>query len=210
MANRTCSIDGCDGKVVGRGWCSKHWQRWRRLGDPEAGVLPRFPTPASRLAAMQVTTPGGCVLYTGRKNESGYGMIRSGGSMQLVHRVAWEIEHGPIPDGLTLDHMCHTRACFNLAHLRLATRRQNSENHSGRPHWPNTISGVRGVTWYAGKWVARVSQSGRTAYYEAFDDLDEAAEAVKRARLQLHTYNDADRRECKAAAAGLHPTMVEH
>ncbi len=35
MADATCKIDGCDGKIFGRGWCNKHWYRWRSYGDPE-------------------------------------------------------------------------------------------------------------------------------------------------------------------------------
>jgi len=34
MADRTCSIDGCERPTVGRGYCSMHWQRWKRLGHP--------------------------------------------------------------------------------------------------------------------------------------------------------------------------------
>ena len=30
----TCSVDGCDGGVVARGWCNKHWARWRKHGHP--------------------------------------------------------------------------------------------------------------------------------------------------------------------------------
>lgn len=33
MRNK-CSIPGCDNFVVGRGWCSLHWGRWRKHGDP--------------------------------------------------------------------------------------------------------------------------------------------------------------------------------
>ena len=29
-----CVIDGCDKPVFGHGWCSKHYTRWRRHGDP--------------------------------------------------------------------------------------------------------------------------------------------------------------------------------
>lgn len=34
MPKRTCSIDGCDGEHVARGWCNRHWHRWRQHGDP--------------------------------------------------------------------------------------------------------------------------------------------------------------------------------
>lgn len=29
-----CSIEGCAGKVNARGWCGKHYMRWRAHGDP--------------------------------------------------------------------------------------------------------------------------------------------------------------------------------
>jgi len=31
---KTCKINGCDGPVFGRGWCNKHYQRWKNNGDP--------------------------------------------------------------------------------------------------------------------------------------------------------------------------------
>lgn len=36
-----CSIEGRDGKRLARGWCSKHYQRWKANGDP----LARRPAP---------------------------------------------------------------------------------------------------------------------------------------------------------------------
>lgn len=32
-----CSVDGCSGTEVARGWCVKHYNRWLRHGDPLAG-----------------------------------------------------------------------------------------------------------------------------------------------------------------------------
>lgn len=31
---KLCSIEGCVGRVKGRGWCSVHYQRWRAHGNP--------------------------------------------------------------------------------------------------------------------------------------------------------------------------------
>lgn len=40
MTNATCSVPGCDRPVRARGWCNKHWQRWREHGDPEIVQTP--------------------------------------------------------------------------------------------------------------------------------------------------------------------------
>lgn len=34
---KTCSIPECDRVVMARGWCSRHYQRWFRHGDPLLG-----------------------------------------------------------------------------------------------------------------------------------------------------------------------------
>lgn len=31
---KICSIEGCDSRIQARGWCSKHYKRWRQHGDP--------------------------------------------------------------------------------------------------------------------------------------------------------------------------------
>lgn len=36
----TCSVEGCPEPVIARGWCYRHYDRWRKHGDPLAG--PRF------------------------------------------------------------------------------------------------------------------------------------------------------------------------
>lgn len=44
-ATRTCTIDGCQKPVLARGWCSAHWTRWKRHGDPLGGGVERNPLP---------------------------------------------------------------------------------------------------------------------------------------------------------------------
>ncbi len=33
-----CSVDECDNRAVSRGYCDKHYKRWRKYGDPEKGA----------------------------------------------------------------------------------------------------------------------------------------------------------------------------
>lgn len=43
-----------------------------------------------------------------------------------AHRFAYEDSVGPIPDGLTLDHLCRTSACVNPLHLEPVSMTENN------------------------------------------------------------------------------------
>ena len=45
--------------------------------------------------------------------------------MWPAHRVAYELMRGPIPDGLTLDHLCRNVGCVNPDHLEPVTMKEN-------------------------------------------------------------------------------------
>ena len=70
---------------------------------------------------------GGCWPWTGSLNPKGYGRFHLPRPMLAVqaHRFAYELAHGPIPEGLTLDHLCRTRRCVNPDHLEPVTNREN-------------------------------------------------------------------------------------
>jgi len=36
---RPCAVEGCGKHARARGWCTMHWERWRRWGDPVAGRI---------------------------------------------------------------------------------------------------------------------------------------------------------------------------
>lgn len=72
---------------------------------------------------------GSCRRWLGSHNSRGYGLISIGGRVYLVHRVAYELWVGPIPKGLTIDHVadrgCAHRDCFEPAHLEAVTNAEN-------------------------------------------------------------------------------------
>lgn len=66
-----------------------------------------------------------CWISDRAQQPNGYTKIGVQGKTKLVHRVAFEAEHGPIPDGLVIDHLCRQRACCNPEHLEPVTNRVN-------------------------------------------------------------------------------------
>jgi hypothetical protein len=79
--------------------------------------------PSYRVEDRGHETP--CWIWTLGTNSAGYGMSRGAGGSRLAHRVLWEVEHGPVPEGLELDHLCRVRLCVNPAHLEAVTRAIN-------------------------------------------------------------------------------------
>lgn len=81
----------------------------------------------------------GCWEWTGRKGQGGYG--RYGG--KLAHRIAWELERGPIPGELTIDHTCKNPGCVNVAHMRLLTLSANASDNK----WRDRTECINGHEW---------------------------------------------------------------
>ena len=73
---------------------------------------------------------GGCWVWFGAQcTPNGYGQLYitvDGVKKKLyVHRVAYELVIGNIPDGLEIDHLCRVRNCVNPDHLEAVTHREN-------------------------------------------------------------------------------------
>lgn len=84
----------------------------------------------------------GCLRWTGAHTPSGYGQIVLDGATLYVHRVAYEQAHGPIPDGLHVDHVwdrgCRFHDCIEPSHLEAITLAENNRRAKAKvTHCPH-------------------------------------------------------------------------
>ena len=104
--------------------------------------MPKFKritgTLAERLMGKIEVQSNGCWHWMGHITKKGYGkIILYGSTNALVHRVSYEVNVGPIPEGKQIDHKCHKpaecdggntclhRRCINPDHLEPATNAEN-------------------------------------------------------------------------------------
>lgn len=134
QATRTCSVEGCQGRFHSAGFCSVHAHRNRRYGDPLAGGPPLAKYPGETLEERfwaRVDPSGVCWEWQGQRVK-GYGRLWTPEKPVVpAHRWAYENLVGPIPEGMTLDHLCRNHACVNPDHMDLCTRGENAMRGSG-------------------------------------------------------------------------------
>lgn len=131
----TCALAACHRPYYAKGYCRLHWERADRNGDPETMHVLRGSSPAERLAHYS-QADGECVVFTGYRDKDGYGKLSIDGEDNSAHRVAYELEHGAIPDGLVVRHKCDNPPCIKVAHLEVGTHADNGNDKAVRRRAP--------------------------------------------------------------------------
>jgi len=68
----------------------------------------------------------GCWSWNGEHGPTGYSVFSiAKGRAARAHRFSYEALIGPIPEGLSLDHLCRDRGCVNPYHLEPVTHLVN-------------------------------------------------------------------------------------
>lgn len=127
--------------------CNTHYLRMRKYGDPSVchargwdySLEQRFEERVDRNGPVPLLRPdlGSCWLWTAGHNGNGYATF--GNHLPIVYRWGYETFVKAIPEGLVLDHLCHTvdptcpggdtcphRGCVNYeTHLEVVTFAEN-------------------------------------------------------------------------------------
>lgn len=99
-----------------------------------------------RLLKKRKIGSDGCWLWTGETNHGGYGFMRAvyqGLKYRRVHRIAFTLWKGPIPEGYAVHHTCGKPSCFNPDHLQLVTDAENNVEMLQRKAYKATIVDLR-------------------------------------------------------------------
>lgn len=164
--------------------------------------------------------PDGCWTWD-KPYSDGYGRATVARRQPLAHRVAYELLIGPIPEGMQLDHLCHTRdescdggpcvhrSCVNPIHLEPVTQAENKARGRAGRHASNGATCLRGHSdWQvaeSGRRTCRTCRDERVARWSAANTerLAEYAEANREKRRaynrEYHAKNRAERVEYMAA-----------
>lgn len=87
----------------------------------------------------KVDRSGDCWVWKGLLDEHGYGMF----THTRTHRVAWELEKGPIPVGMLVCHHCDNPPCVRPSHLFLGTQKNNMQDMHAKERAGKRVRGAK-------------------------------------------------------------------
>lgn len=126
-----CRVYGCTGNAkqynTANGYCFKHYQRWKRHGDPLGG---RTGTGAlmAWLESHIDYSGDDCLVWPFARGRAGYGQVTFGDGRSNASRVMCILAHGKPPtDGHEAAHSCGKghEGCVNPRHISWKTPTEN-------------------------------------------------------------------------------------
>lgn len=149
--------------------------------DDESGLFTRI----KRTGNTKIGSVATC------KNSNGYVVMHIDGKLYGAHRLAWLYVHGQFPID-QIDHVDGVRTNNSIRNLRDSSQYENMQNVAKKA---TNKSGHTGVSWdsQTGRWAAQIMSHRKTIRLGRFVLLDDAVNAYKSAKKNIHTYNPVQR-----------------
>ena len=189
---KTCSVKGCNGKHVAKGYCNKHYIQMKRRGK----ILDRSIKDPNEI--IEYEDHAEIVMHNKQHEETGRaiidlndvdkvrgykwslrktGYVISGGGM-FLHRLIMNP-----PDNMVIDHINHNPLDNRKENLRICTQQQNSMNKAISS---NNTSGVTGVYFdkRRNKWMTYITYNNRRIFLGYFNTKEDAIETRRAAEIK--------------------------
>lgn len=106
---------------------------------------------------------------------NGYRYISANGKLHSASRTAYALCHGPIPEGMEIDHINRINDDNRPENLRLATREQNLSNRT----ITRSQSGYHGVSLHKKSGLYRARYKSHCAYFKTPEEASEYFQKIK-------------------------------
>lgn len=194
---RKCSVDGCENKHKGHGYCSKHYQQYKKFGY----VLDRSRKDPNEI--IEYEDYAEIILYNNQGEEKSRALIDLD-DIDLIKEYRWCMTtekyvsstingvrdrriHNLImnpAEGFLVDHINHNPLDNRKCNLRICTPENNARNLLLAK---NNTSGFTGVelTKY-NTWRVSISVNKKTIHIGTYKTKEEAIEARKQAEIDYY------------------------
>lgn len=167
-----CSVEGCGRPYLARGYCTRHWKRWRNGQDPTTKSFREKTVEERFWERVDKSGPDDCWMWTGNTRGTKplmYGILSIDHRGISAHRLAYEFQNGTLPQlveadyrGTCVRHTCDNTLCMNGRHLIPGTHVQNMQDKvdrhrtgrykthckRGHPRTPENIYQSRQGPWH--------------------------------------------------------------
>lgn len=203
--DKKCKVEGCNGKVKGKGYCGKHYDQIRFFGK-----IKRTKYDLNEIIIYEDYAE--IVLYDQYGNEREERGIIDLDDIEKIKEYKWCYSNGYIGcfklntrlhrfildcnKNEVVDHINGNKLDNRKRNLRICTQQQNTMNNKNNRS--NNTSGHKGVTWdkNRNKWIAQISVDYKNINLGRYDRIEDAIEARKRAEIKYFgEYKRSDNNE---------------
>ncbi len=203
---RLCSVEGCDRKHFGNGYCHRHHDHIRLYGkilertrsDPNEFVVDGdicwivlYNVKNIEIARAKIDAKYYEIIRTSELKwylSSGYvatNLFDENGKQQLgyLHQAIFQLSGKEIKDGEEIDHKDGDKLNCLEDNLRVCSSTQNKQN---RKKLNNNTSGDTGVYWHKQnkRWIAQITVNKEHIYLGSFITKEEAIKAYNDAAIK--------------------------
>lgn len=102
----------------------------KRAGRKEVPILNRMWRQTELVPHPRFDTP--CLLWTSSIGKHGYASVWYHGKYVRIHRMAMLLDGEILTQGMTIDHLCERKHCWNTLHLEEVTSAVNKQREIAR------------------------------------------------------------------------------